>query len=94
MYAIATITKDLIASDTEDWNQVNRQFEIGHYSEFDSSEKIHRFKLSDDDGITYFIGTLKGDEDGVAEIENVLYDWGLMFAGTTLIYVDGELVIG
>ena len=89
MYAIATITKDLISSD-----QVNRRFEIGHYSEFDSSETIHQFMLSDDDGITYYLGTLKGDDDGIAEIENVLFDWGLMFAGTALIFVDGELVIG
>ncbi len=94
MYAIATITKDSITGDVEEYDQTHKQFEVGHYSEFDSAETVHRFRLVDDDGITYYIGTLKGDEDGVAKLENDLFDWGAYFAGTAALFVDGELVIG
>ncbi len=95
MYATATITKDHLDSMTDgEPSEKGRVFETGAMTEADSPETTHRFKLVDDDGETYYSGTLRGDEDGVADLENRLFDWGAAFAGTAAIFIDGELVIG
>ena len=104
MYAKATIKRDHLAETItdRDWpSEQTRTFEVGTNGPFESDDHgdgpawtSHRFKLVDDDGITYYSGILKGDEYGIADLENLLFDWGAGFAGTAALFIDDELIIG
>ena len=95
MYAEASINKDHLADGSVVMgDETGTLFKVDDESEIDSPVTNHRFKLVDDDGETYYTGTLSGDEDGVAEIEIRLFYWGANNAGTAALFVDGELVIG
>ena len=54
-----------------------------------------RWSLVDDDGITYYEGTVKAaDEATLDEALDWLFDWGAADSGTTLLKVDGKPYIG
>lgn len=48
------------------------------------------FTLSDDDNIPYYQGYVLDRDDALYD----LWSWGAYYAGTTLLYIDGELCIG
>lgn len=50
----------------------------------------HRALLIDDDGITYYDGSLRVSDDHLDEVANDLWDWGAWYAGTTRLRIDGE----
>ena len=50
--------------------------------------RAYKFELVDDDGIVYYEG------GGTGEFEEQAWRWGAWFAGTTLLRVNGEVVIG
>jgi hypothetical protein len=94
MIAQARITKDRIADGPH--NRKGERFSVGETRELRGNDDYprHSFSLVDDDGITYYEGWMRGDEEGLATMEENLWQWGAWDAGTTLLRVDGEDVIG
>lgn len=100
MFARARIWKDHLTTDGDTSpTRAGATFTLGSFEPGDDEAifvgtEVRRFSLVDDDGITYYEGTLQGDDEGLAEMEEALYHWGAHDAGTTLLRVDGEDTIG
>ena len=95
MRYLATITEDLI----------NEPDLSRHGDEFwDSAPPVsgqprtklpnHKFRLIDDDGVTYYKGQFWADDEGYDAVIERLYDWGQYDVGTTVLEVDGKVEIG
>lgn len=89
MAARATIRFDRVQT-----NQVGKKFVTGEAEELAPTTSSW-FHLIDDDGVIYYSGRIESDNaDHEDTIFNRLYDWGAAYAGTTLLVVDGQAVIG
>ncbi len=89
MRAVAKITVDNIET-----GQVGRVFEVDPRPDRIYGTWRSNFNLLDDDNISYYRGTIQADSEGLDYMIGRLWDWGGAYAGTTMIKIDGELVIG